>query len=112
MNITEARQVLEENTASDSRWSENSFLGQLHEYAIFDTTAFSQVTEALEAIGPTARTSLEFSQAYRIFDYSMLMFTCHFDPMDGFQFEDDSETVYERRDLVRETFRKWFSREV
>ncbi len=93
------------NDPGSTLWSEDSFIGVLHERQRWDENEYFRVEAALyERI--KSRRTIDRSRDYvdrvaaRIFGFGMLMFSCHFDPSDGFQI----------RNLELEELRQWRER--
>lgn len=91
--------LLESNDPSGPHWSDESFLGQLHETGRWNIERYWEFEAALYTLMPlkcNTRKKNANATIVRVFSYSMLMFTCHHNPDDKFTFEDlSNESLHE-----------------
>ena len=108
-----AAATLASNDSTSLQWSDNSFIGTLHECHRWNADAYFHFEAALYDLcerrvkDENARKAIDRIAA-RVFGYTMLMFSCHFDSDDGFTIENLSDVELrcwrERFQLVIEGF--------
>ena len=109
----DAAAAIASNDNTSSEWSDSSFVGALHEYHRWDAGLYFRFEAALydfcekRITDEVLRNSVD-RVAARVFGYTMLMFSCHFDSSDGFKVQNltDDELRYwqERLQLIFEGF--------
>ncbi|MFG6108264.1 hypothetical protein [Stenotrophomonas nematodicola] len=104
-----ARAIIALNDVGDAAYDEDaSFIGQLHEQAIWSWDAFVPLEEAIASMqGHRSDTALQAS-LFRMFSHIMLLVQCHFDPLDLSRIALTDEQVRAARDRVQDAFAGWF----
>lgn len=101
--------TLVENIVEHEAYSDDSFIGRLHENSCWDHEKYWQLEWALYELAGKD-TGLPDISCFRIFSYTMLLFSCHFDPVDGFAISNlDDEDVREFRERFQLVFEGFVS---
>ena len=104
--------IIAENTATAAEWSDDSFVGILHETYRWDHNKFVDFEQAVLQIAGNEHDDATVAALFRIFDYLMVLFTSHFDPSDYFTFKSLTiEEIFECRDRVQTMFSAYFIRD-
>lgn len=108
-----ALSTVSSNDQTSKHWSEQSFIGIVHEEYRLDADAFLLFESAVGELRKHRDTDQDLRRladrvVSHIFGYTMLMFSCHYDPKDGFTFqgltEDELFLWRERVQLVCEGY--------
>jgi hypothetical protein len=93
-----AEATIASNDAQSPQWSDGSFVGLLHERHQWNIEAYFRFEAALYELCDARITDVFLRKvvdrvAARVFGYTMLLFSCHFDSCDGFKVQnlDDDE---------------------
>ncbi len=103
------------NTSGHDNWSDNSFIGQLHERNYWSDAEFSKLELALNEIAEKLATETKLPrrlvmQTTGILSHVMLLITSHFDPNDGYEIDNSTnDEVIMRRDAMLIVFESFFS---
>jgi hypothetical protein len=103
------------NDSQSTAWNEDSFLGILHERHQWDAEAYFRFEAALYEFCDARMTDGVLRKwiegvAARVFSYTMLMFSCHFDPSDGFRIQNlNDEELRRWRQRLQLVFEGFFS---
>lgn len=108
MNYIEA---ILKNAAGSDRYDEESFIGILHERAVWDAEKYWELEAAIYGLAAHPE---DFPRLmwplFRIFSYTMVSLGAHFDPNDAFRIDNlTDEQVYGRRERFQLVFEGAFS---
>lgn len=93
------------NDTKSPQWSDDSFIGILHERHQWNVEAYFRFEAALYELCDARMTDVVLRTfvdrvVARVFGYTMLMFSCHFDSCDGFRVQnlnDDELRIWQQR---------------
>ena len=86
-------------------------MGILHETFHWDHAKFKKLENAILQLAGNKHDDITIAALFQIFDYLMLLFGCHFDPSDGFNFKNlTSEEIIDYRERVQVAFSAYFYR--
>ena len=114
----DAMATLAENDANSPCWRDDSFVALLHEARRWDERAYLKLEAAFFALCETRKTDGRTRNkidciAARIFSYTMLTFSCHFDPNDGYSIQNLTEDdIYSWRERIQLVFEGFFAGEL
>jgi hypothetical protein len=98
-------QIISSNFPWCEEWDESSFIGYLHDYAMWDYEKYWQLELSLYNI---CKQNISFEMKWRIFKIfssTMMMFCSHFDQNDVFKIKNlSNEEIFDLRERVQLVF--------
>lgn len=106
------RFAVERNFPRCDNYDDNSFLGKLHEQALWAQDEYWRLEWALYQLAKDETISEELSwQVFRIFSHCFLLFGCHLDRNDSFKIRNLKRAqLYDCRERFQVVFEGFFSR--
>ncbi|ROL94155.1 hypothetical protein BK636_02050 [Pseudomonas chlororaphis] len=106
------RFVIERNFPRCDNYDDNSFLGKLHEHALWAQDEYWLLEWALYQLAKDEAISEDLSwQVFRIFSHCFLSFGCHLDRNDFFKIRNLKRAqLYDCRERFQMVFEGFFSR--
>ena len=108
MDQNEASAIIGQNSVASPQYSSNSFVGRLHEEAIWDHFLFHQLSDAANVLAAGKVSRDIRGMAFEIYSYVVgVSLLAHVNPNDGFKIGNLSmEEFYEVREEVEVAFQK------
>jgi len=106
--------TINQNSSYSEEYSENSFIGQLHEQNIWDDTEYFKLEDALYILCAENENNKSIPRdvawpIMRIFSYIMLALGSHIDPNDDFEMQNiNHDQFYSRRERQLLVFEGFF----
>ena len=100
--------IIAENTSQNPHWRQGAFLDTLHESHRWDIDEYWKLEWSLYVICNGLPRPPD-GDVFRIFSYVMLVFSCHFDPNDGFVISNlDGDSLISVRERFQLVFEGYF----